>query len=127
MPCSSVATVSAKISQQLLNELLGSEPAKAAFKNWIKQTFPQANVMLADNGLSVSLPNGVYININSLKIRVSGRSGNLNEIRDKVKTFSESLAGLLVQQKIEIAIKKKYQVTESTMARNGALVLKIKV
>lgn len=126
MPCSSIATTSAQISQQLLNELLASEAAKQAFKSWILQHFPQANIMMVDNGLSVSLKDGTYINISSQGIRVSGRSGNLNEIRDKVKAFAESLAGLLVQRKIETAIKKKYQVTESSVAKNGAMVLKIR-
>ena len=124
MPCDRIATASAQISQATLLELLNSEPARIALQNWVLAQFPGAIV----KNLTISLPDGTYIVLSPTGIRISGSNKNLAEIQNKVKTFAENLAGVSMQQRVQAALKKNFQVTESTIApKNGALVMKIKV
>jgi|SRR3990167_8606052 len=124
MPCDRIATASAQISQATLLELLNSEPARIALQNWVLAQFPGAIV----KNLTTSLPDGTYIVLSPTGIRISGSNKNLAEIQNKVKTFAENLAGVSMQQRVQAALKKNFQVTESTIApKNGALVMKIKV
>lgn len=137
MPCDSVATVSAQVDQKFLNELLADEEGQKALLHWLQSQFQKAEVISQNPvyGLTVEVEDNVggWYRIDLYGQEVTVQTGNrqsenqLGPIQDKVAAFVKDLGGVLLQQKMLKAIKRRYPVVESAMAPNKALVLKVKV
>ena len=131
MPCDAVATVSAQIKREALNEILQSAQGKQALLNWIGQKVGVPATTVGEDATSLQIVCGqYYITLSGGTVQVSTSSQDvelLNNLRDRLAAFVKSLAGILLQERVKRALASRYPVVSDQVAANGARVFTVEV
>ena len=133
MPCNAVATVRAQIKQQLIEALKGEPRALEAVKALITQLTGQQAELLSSFKTEARFAVGgrsVSISFATGRVVVSGgwdRARN-EALAQQISQGISIVAGGLLQQRVKAALQRRgYQITDTTIAPNKAMVLSVEL
>lgn len=132
MPCDAVAVVSARLTADIGQEIVGNQAAVDVLLAWLKANIDARAVVNAANERYIQLcVSGRYLTLDkqsNLTIRGIDRvDAEMEPIRAKVQTALQALALELVNQRLDAKIRSLGTVTEDRVMPGGARLITVSV